>query len=75
MSMTETSQKSMVNCLSNIKSFKVQTLSIQDLKSKAIQEGIITFIVNFVQSNEDAVELQRCFKALDLNGDGVLSQE
>lgn len=40
-----------------------------------MQDGIITFIVNFVKSSQDAIELQQCFKALDLNGDGVLSQE
>ena len=43
------------------------------MKAHSLQDGIITFIVNFVKNNEDATELQQCFKALDLNGDGVLS--
>lgn len=45
------------------------------MKGHSLQEGIITFIVNFVRNNEDATALQQAFKTLDLNGDGVLSQE
>lgn len=45
------------------------------MKKHSLQEGIITFIVNFVRNNEDEIELQQSFKNLDLNGDGVLSQE
>jgi Ca2+-binding EF-hand superfamily protein len=45
------------------------------MKGHSLQEGIITFIVNFVRNNEDAVALQQSFKMLDLNGDGVLSEE
>lgn len=44
------------------------------MKKHSLQEGIITFIVNFVRNNEDEIELQQSFKNLDLNGDGVLSQ-
>ncbi len=55
--------------------FQSNHLLIQDLKSRSLQDGIITFIVNFVKSSHDAIELQKCFKALDLNGDGVLSEE
>ena len=36
---------------------------------------MVTFIVNFVKNNDDAVQLQHSFKALDINGDGVLSME
>lgn len=33
----------------------------------------MTFMVNFVQNNSDLNEMEKCFKTLDLNGDGVLS--
>jgi len=46
---------------------------MKDVKGQSLQEGIITFIVNFVRNNEDASQLQQSFKTLDLNGDGVLS--
>lgn len=36
---------------------------------------MLIFIVNFVQNNKDEAELMKCFKALDLNSDGVLSME
>jgi Ca2+-binding EF-hand superfamily protein len=45
------------------------------MKSSSIQEGMLIFIVNFVQNNKDEAELMKCFKALDLNSDGVLSME
>jgi Ca2+-binding EF-hand superfamily protein len=65
----------MVSCLENIKCFKVFSTLTKDMKKQSLQEGIITFIVNFVRNNEDEIELQQSFKNLDLNGDGVLSQE
>lgn len=43
------------------------------MKSSSIQEGMLIFIVNFVQDNKDESELTKCFKTLDLNDDGVLS--
>lgn len=30
-------------------------------------------MVNFVKDGKDETEMMKCFKALDLNGDGVLS--
>lgn len=63
-------QLSLQSTLIQSKCFKTK-----DIKGQSLQEGIITFIVNFVRNNEDASQLQHCFKTLDLNGDGVLSQE
>ncbi len=45
------------------------------MKSSSIQEGMLIFIVNFVQNNKDEIEMMKCFKTLDLNNDGVLSLE
>ena len=45
------------------------------MKSSSIQVGMLIFIVNFVQNNKEEAELMKCFKALDLNSDGVLSME
>ena len=45
------------------------------MKSSSIQEGMLIFIVNFVQNNKDEIEMMKCFKTLDLNNDGVLSME
>ena len=73
--MSEEEQKTIISCLSNLKNYKVPSSLMKDMKKHSLQEGIITFIVNFVKNNEDAVELQQSFKSLDLNGDGVLSEE
>ena len=43
------------------------------MKSSSIQEGMLIFIVNFIQNNQDELEMTKCFKTLDLNNDGVLS--
>lgn len=45
------------------------------MKFTPIQDGMIVLIVNFVKNNDDAAELEKCFRNLDLNGDGVLSSE
>lgn len=34
---------------------------------------MLIFIVNFVKDKNDEAEMRRSFKALDLNGDGVVS--
>jgi Ca2+-binding EF-hand superfamily protein len=36
---------------------------------------MLIFIVNFVKDKNDEAEMRRSFKALDLNGDGVVSVE
>jgi Ca2+-binding EF-hand superfamily protein len=36
---------------------------------------MLIFIVNFVKDKHDEAEMARSFKALDLNGDGVISQD
>lgn len=33
------------------------------------------FMVNFIKKPEDEEEMQRCFRDLDTNGDGMLSME
>lgn len=34
---------------------------------------MLIFIVNFVKDKNDELEMAKSFKALDLNGDGVIS--
>ena len=36
---------------------------------------MLIFIVNFVKDKNDEAEMAKSFKALDLNGDGVISLE
>lgn len=47
----------------------------KEVKEATIQNGILVFIINFVSHNDNENELLQSFKALDLNGDGMLSLE
>ncbi len=40
-----------------------------------LQQAAVTFIVNQLTTKDEMGELQRAFKALDTNNDGVLSRE
>ena len=40
-----------------------------------MQQAAITFIVSQLASNEEMMELQKTFKALDINNDGKLSRD
>ena len=40
-----------------------------------LQEAVITFMVGQLASPEDMVDLQKAFKVLDLNNDGMLSKQ
>jgi Ca2+-binding EF-hand superfamily protein len=48
-------------------------LEIKDIEASALQEGMLIFIVNFVKDKNDVAEMAKSFKALDINGDGVVS--
>ena len=39
-----------------------------------LQEAVITFIVGQLASKEDMIDLQRAFKVLDTDGDGMISR-
>lgn len=62
----ESESNHIVNALLNLNKFK-------EVKSANIQNGVLIFIVNFVNKSDNDNELIRSFKALDLNGDGMLS--
>lgn len=62
------SEKSMKGFLSNMQ-------RLQETKTSGIQTGVLVFIVNFIKNPSDEVEIAKCFKELDLNGDGVISPE
>ena len=40
-----------------------------------LQQAVITFIVSQLASQEDLNELQKAFKALDINKNGVLTRD
>jgi calcium-dependent protein kinase len=42
--------------------------------SLKLQEAIITFIVGQLAKREDTIDLQKAFKALDVDNDGMLSK-
>ena len=52
--------------LTNLKEFRAE---------KKLQQAAITFIVSQLASKEEMNELQKAFKALDLNRNGVLSRD
>ena len=45
------------------------------MRNSDIEGGFLIFMVNFIKDGKDEAEMMKCFKALDLNGDGVLSEE
>lgn len=50
--------------------------NLQDYNAdKKLQQAVITFIVSQLASQEDLNELQKAFKALDINKTGVLTKE
>lgn len=59
----------------NIKYHLKNLQTYKDIEANALQEGMLVFIVNFVNDKKDEVEMARSFKALDLNKDGVISLE
>lgn len=58
--------KNTISALQNLKDFRAE---------KKLQQAAITFIVSQLASKEEMDELQKAFKALDINKTGVLSRE
>ena len=61
----EMNQEAIKNCLISLKSFNTQ---------QKLQEAVIIFIVGQLASKEDMLDLQKAFKVLDADNDGMLSQ-
>lgn len=49
------------------------TCYTQKIETNPLQEGMLIFIVNFIQDKNDEDKIARSFKTIDLNGDGVIS--
>lgn len=47
----------------------------EKIKLTSIQGGIIMFMVNFIDNSNDEAEIFRCFRDIDLNGDGYISKD
>ena len=47
----------------------------EKLKLTSIQRGIVMFMVNFIECPNDEAQIFRCFKDIDLNGDGYISKD
>ena len=62
----ENDTKNTMSALQNLQNFRAE---------KKLQQAAITFIVSQLASKEHIDELQRAFKALDINKTGVLSRE
>lgn len=62
----DTDAKQTLSALHNLKEFRAE---------KKLQQAAITFIVSQLASKEEMDELQKAFKALDINKSGVLSRE
>ena len=58
-----------------MKKLKVFLHLNQETKTNGLQKGMLVFIVNFIKNPSDEAEIVKCFKELDLNGDGVISPE
>jgi len=44
------------------------------MKATKIQEGMLIFIISFIKNSDDDVVLWKCFKKLDVNGDGSINR-
>lgn len=62
----ECSSEDMRECLMNMRRFH---------SLKKMQEAVLMLIVSFLTSSADKERLMLCFKAFDLDGDGVINRE